>query len=186
MAIATTGELLRLPFANRPDFGNPYPEGIAVGHIDITGDASGGGLSASFLSDGGFLFRLELVQATKSGAQETTFDYITAHRWATDRSGFGATAFDLNWIFERSVTGINAFQTYRPFLQDLQMLKRFPMGRTDDAALQFVFLIETSNVDAIVYDFDLVCSYWRKEALYRPGFLQAFWSEPIVPAPLAR
>ncbi len=185
MAIAATGGLVHLPFADRQIFGSPYPQGIAVGHIDITGDVSGGGISATFLADTGFLYRLEVFQSTRGNESADKASYASAHRWATDRSGRGLAAFDLNWVCDQTIG--DSFSVYKPFPVDLEMLRRFPMGRTandPDGQIIWSVFYET-NTDAIIFDVDLVLTYWRQEAMFRPGFLASFWEAPIVPPPLA-
>ena len=185
MAIAGSSGILRMQFGERPGFGNPQPEGIAVAHGEITGDASGGGVSFTFLSDGGFLYRLEVCQSTRGSTTNSLMSIIASSRWATERSGLGAGAFDLNWILLR--TGGTGFAMHRIRTDDLIQIRRFPLGRTDQVSLQvmFTFLdsINTNNED---YEFDLVFSYWRTEAMYRPGFLQAFWEAPLVLPPGVR
>jgi len=180
MTVAGTGTLVHLPFPDRPEYGSPYPEGIAVGHIDITGDASGGAITSALSAEGRFLYRLELLNATKGTAIANIANYITAHRWATERSGLGAQAFDLNWIPSK-VDGA-AFSVYRPESQDLEMIRRFPIGRTDRVDLQVItsFFWQT-NEDLILYDVDWVFTYWPSTALYRPGFLASFWESPFIP-----
>ncbi len=181
MSVAGTGELVRLAFTDRPRYGDPHPEGIAVGHIDLTGDATGGVVGATFLSDGGFLFRLELMAATSGVNTTSVMDAITSHEWATARSGLGALAFDLNWNLENHQSAFAGFTQFAPTEVDRQMIRRFPIGRTVDVSLQTVIQMNAINTNLLVYDFDIVCTYWRKEALSRPGFLASFWESPLVP-----
>ena len=181
MAVATTGGIVHLPFTERPDYGSPFPEGIAVGHIDATGDASGGGVSGAFIAETGFLYRLELANSTRGSENADAVSHLSSHRWATDRSGLGNLAFDLNWGTRQVIS--DGFALYVPEVQDLQMLRRFPIGRTDvNPAGQTIWAVffET-NFDTILYDMDVVFSYWRTEAMYRPGFLAQFWETPFTP-----
>ncbi len=183
MSVQETDGLVFLPFSERQRYGDAHPIGIAVGHMDMVGDASGGVVSASLLADAGFLFRLELIQATRNVTTAAPMDLIVSHRWATDRSGLGATAFDMNWILEQRSTATFTFSTFSPSPADLQMIRRFPLGRTDNTTLQFVVSFNVANVDTVIHDFDVVLSYWRAEALFRPGFLASFWESPFVPTP---
>jgi len=182
VAIGVSSGLIHLPFGERPGYGSPYPEGIAVGHIDQEGDATGNPITATFLDDGHFMHRLELAQYTEGQEAGTRGSMITAHRWASDRSGLGATAFDLNWLME-----VISGSTANPFTQNnlepsaLAMVRRFPIGRTDNVDLQILISIIASNQNTIAFDFNVVTTYWRQEALYRPGFLQSFWEAPFVP-----
>lgn len=168
-----------LPFTERQLYSSPYPVGLAVGHVDMLGDASGGNVVCSFLVDGGFLFRAELFNWAADEATVREGSFITSHRMLTDRSGLGATAFDLNWI--RLGNGDGGFVVYQPRVDDFARIRRIPMGRTDDVQLQTLcaFFINT-NVDTIVYDFDVIFSYWDVRSLIEPGFLQSFWEAPIV------
>jgi len=182
VAVAGSTGIVHLQFGERTGFGNPQPEGIAVAHGDLTGDATGGGVSMTFLGDGGFLYRLELAQSTRGSTTSSLMDFITSHRWATERSGRGTGAFDLNWVFLR--TAGSTFSMHRIRTDDLMQIRRFPIGRTDNVSLQVLFTMNDSiNTDTEPYDFDLVLTYWRIEAMYRPGFLQAFWEAPIVLTP---
>jgi len=181
LVIGVSSGLERLSFAERPGFADPYPEGLAVGHISVTGDASGGGVTGTFLSDGGFLYRLELLQVVQGDGNDDTVSFLTSHRWASDRSPAAAAGdFSLNWGMARD--GLGTFGVYRPNADVAAMLRRFPMGRTDNVALQQVVAIfhQTNRLN-VTYDFNVVCSYWRKEALQRPGFMTAFYEAPVVP-----
>jgi len=172
--------IVRFPFAQLPAYGSPNPEGVAVCHIDVTGDVSGGAISGGMTSIGQFIYRLELLQLTRGDLAADDVDYVTFHQWATAKSGFGTNAFDLNWHFESRST-IN-FGLYRPFDVDLRMIRRFPLGRTDDVGASFIIFYQNlDNADGIAYDVDGVFTYWRKEALLQPGFLQAFYEAPFVP-----
>lgn len=182
MAIFTSSGIVLLPFADRPAFGSPYPLGMAVGHDDVTGDASGNPITVSFLADGGLLFRLEALNVTRGNVDTDAMNYLTSHRWMTDRSGLGTAAFDLNWVMETNVDATSVFSVSTPRRKDLMALRRLPMGRTDDTVLQTLIAVTIStNTNTVVYGIDVVCSYWRKESLYRPGFLQTFWEAPEVP-----
>jgi len=183
VSIADSGQIIHLPFTDRPQYADPHPEGIAVGHIDSTGDASGGTLTQTFLADGGFLYRLELLQATRDSDTSSEMNYITSHQWATDRSGLGVGAFNLNWVMENHRDAQGAFVQWAPRLVDLTMIRRVPLGRTDDVLQQILLSAAASNQDTSIYDLDVVLTYWRKESLSRPGFLASFWESPFVPSP---
>jgi len=169
-----------MAFADRAAFASPYPEGIAAGHVDVLGDASGGSVSASFDANGGFLYRLELMNVTVPSASAVTANYVTAHRWITDRTGLGPAAFDLNWIFSQGVDA--SFSVFTPTQRDMATIRRVPIGRTDDILSQVILsLAVEQNVDGGAHDFDVILTYWPVESLYRPGFLSSFWEAPIVP-----
>jgi len=38
----------------------------------------------------------------------------------------------------------------------------------------------STNTTAVIWDFDVVFSYWPKTALYLPGFLSSFFEAPEV------
>jgi len=180
VAISVNTGIVHLPLGERPRYGSPYPEGIAVGHQDITGDASGGTIVNAFLADGGFLYRLELVNVTQSTANTNSVHIIQSSRWATDKSGLGAAAFDLNWHLIQ--VGRDGFSVYTPENQNMGMMRRMIMGRTDTVDLQTVASYHIgSNVDTVVWDMDIVLTYWRKESLSLPGFLSSFYEAPAVP-----
>lgn len=181
MAVNNNTSVVLLPFSVRPGFGSPYPLGVAVGHIDVTGDLSGGAAGGTLLAPGGFLYRLELLNSTMGfSGSAVDMSFITSHRWATDRSGRGIAAFDLNWHAETENKSGFLVATPRP--SDYQMIRRFPMGRTDNVAAQVLSAITwITNIDTALYDFDWVFTYWRKEATYLPGFMAAFLEAPFVP-----
>ena len=93
----------------------------------------------------------------------------------------GANSFDLNWWLERR-TLTPTFSTYTLYAAAYPQIRRFPMGRTENAPLQIIMqFIHETNTNTVTYDFDLICSYWKKESLYRPGFLMSFFEAPVVP-----
>jgi len=182
MALTPSTTLVHLPFAAREAYESPYPEGIAVGHIDQTGDGSGGAITASVLAVDQFLYRLELIAATVDDEVTDDLSILTVHEWATVQSGFSAGAFSLNW--QMSQFALGGFSTFTPNNRDLPMIRRFPLGSLTPGAGQFitVFTVQTNNNGA-VWDFDCVFSYWPKTALYLPGFLSSFWEAPEVAPP---
>jgi len=191
MAIAATSGVVHLPFGERPQYGQPYPEGIAVAHIDQTGDASGGAFSMTILADAGFLYRFEGMQMARGVSTVIIVDYITSHRWASDKSGRGNSAFDLNWIC--AVDNATGFAVYKPGgargtavstggNNDLAMIRRLPMGRLDNVLLQQLFTMNLSaNTNTITHELSLWFTYWSKQSVYLPGFLSAFYEAPAVP-----
>jgi len=184
MSVASSTGITRFRFSDRPRYGQPYPEGMAVGHGEITGDGSGGTISQTFLSDGGFLYRLELLNMTRGDGVAHVVDVITSHRWATDKAPVAAGSFALNWTMDETIG--DGFSVSTTKLNDLFQIRRFPMGRLDNVPLQILLTMrDDTNTNAIVYNFDCVFSYWRKEALTFPGFLQAFWEAPDI-GPLGR
>lgn len=189
MAIATSSGLVHLPFGERPQYGQPYPEGQAVGFISQDGDATGGSISMTMLADGGFLYRLELLQLVIGQAADRVVFAITSHRWATDKSGLGATAFDLDWGMPGHLVGsfaVHSMAAQEDGFDVMNQIKRFPLGRLDDVSLQTILNVtNTVNVDSITNELRVVCSYWSKQATYLPGFLSSFYEAPAVP-PLIR
>jgi len=181
VAVSVSSGLERLSFADRPQYSSPYPLGIAVGRAAVTGDASGGGVTMTLLSDGGFLFRLELLSLVRGDVTSTTQNIITSHRWAGDRSPAASpTDFDLNWHLTRVAQG--GFSVSRANVDVMSMIRRFPMGRTDNVALQVILSASDAvNTDTVTYEFHAICTYWRKEALQRPGFLASYYEAPEVP-----
>ncbi|KKK83232.1 hypothetical protein LCGC14_2795450 [marine sediment metagenome] len=189
MALATTLGMVHLPFGERPQYGSPYPEGMAVAHSDVADDASGGDHTFTILADGGFLYRLELVNLVRGSGTIANLHIITSHRWASDKSGLGNSAFDLNWdLIGASVLPGFSVYGFNPLnnLGGVSMLRRFPMGRTEGVALQQVInLTVISQVNTITNEMSFVFTYWRKESLYQPGFLSSFFEAPASP-PLVR
>ena len=180
MAIGVIAGVDHLPRAERPGYADPYPEGLAVSHADLVGDASGGSASVTVLADGGFLYRVEAVSIIVGDTSSNVGNLITMHRNLSDPSGEAGLS-QLNWILETKTFG-SQFSVLTPGLIDYQMLRRFPLGRTDRVDLQTLAQLENSpNTNTVTYEFTIVLSYWRVTGSTRPGFLQAFWEAPTVP-----
>lgn len=191
MAIGITPELVHLPFGERPQYGQPYPEGMAMGFAAPTGDATGGDIVVSFIADPGKLYRLELVNMTRGSGTTIDVHMITTHEWARARSGAIAGAWDLNW--ELTQAAIGTFSVYVPSggpsgqVNVMELIRRVPMGRTSGApgVAQQLLAMTMTNVNNITHEVNVACTYWDKSALYLPGFLSAFFEAPAVP-PLIR
>ena len=189
MTLATTVGVVLLPFGERPQYGQPYPEGFAVAYSEAADDNSGGDHTFTVVADGGFIFRLEAFNFFRGSTTAEICTMLTSHSWATARSGFPSGAFDMFWPCPGTSTG-DGSSTYK--IADvaattsgdsaMQMLKRFPWGRTDNVSLQqLAFLKVDTQVNTVTNAVGWVWSYWRKSALYQPGFLSAFWEAPAVP-----
>ena len=184
MALSPTTELIRLPFNDRPAIGAPYPDGLAVGHIAVTGDATGGVVLALFESPGGFLYRLELLQTGRGDNGVGTQFMTDSHNWIEAAAGIGAGVFNFPHLLDRSgsILGTNVFTLNAV---DLAMIRRFVMGDLRQRSNFTLFTItDTGNLDTRTYTFDVVFTYWRREALLAPGFLSSFYESPVVPAPI--
>lgn len=182
MAIAASAELVHLPFTPRPQYADPHPEGIAVGFVSDTGDATGGGASLALSAQGGFLYRFEGFIDLVSDVIVRTGFITTTHQWASDAAGFGITTFQLNWITNILLsTGISSRELGRNYWQ---MIRRFPMGRTHNVGASTIFQLDYSaNTNTVSYQLEAFFSYWKTEARYRPGFLQSFYEAPTVELP---
>lgn len=184
MGITPNTEVVHLPFGAREAYGAPYPEGIAVGHIDAVGDATGGAITASFTAPDQFLYRLEVVNATSDDEVTKDVSIATVHEWATAQSGFSSQAFTLNWQLSQVPQGGFSVYTFGGATVWVQ-IRRFPIGAVTPSAGQFIAVITVQqNVDLDVWDFDVVFSYWPKTALYLPGFLSSFYEAPEVAPPV--
>lgn len=182
MALTPNTTVQHISFGERPDYASPYPEGIAVAHVDVTGDASGNPITVSIFGQDQFLYRLELINVSQDAQTTNDLSLATVHDWATEASGFGTAAFSLNWQMSQLNDG--GFAIWTPYATDLPMMRRFPIGSIRQGAGQFiaVFTMET-NIDTRVFDFDAVFTYWPKQAMFAPGFLSSFYEAPEV-APL--
>lgn len=192
MTLATLVGVENLPLGERPQYGMPYPEGMAVAFGDAADDASGGVHSFTFTADPGFLYRLELFNWTRGEATTRDMHCITSHRWAAAKTPFSADAFDLNWDLSPTVfTTATAYTISGGGNQELpRQLTRFPMGPAlgggaPGVAVLLMQATNEANTDTITNQVSVVWTYWRKEALYLPGFLSSFYEAPAVP-PLIR
>ncbi len=195
MALATTLGVTHVDLGERPQYGQPYPDGIAVASSQAVDDASGGTHTFSILADPGFLYRLELVNWTRGEETLRVVHAITVHRWIAAKTPDILASFDLNW-FLHGATG-SSFSQYTigaspqaGASDNMAQLRRFPMGAAlgggaPGVAVQLMLLTVSLNVDTITNEISVVWTYWRKEALYLPGFLSAFYEAPTVP-PLVR
>ncbi len=195
MAIARQTALIHLRTGDRPQYGSPYPDGLAVAHIDAVGDATGGLVTFAFFADGGFLYRLESM-SWRTGSFSGQIGFITtSHNWLQQKSGAPIGSWDLSYPvvgFGIVITGV-AFSTYHPILggptgdavDAMEVIRRTPIGRIDRSLSQQVVNAGMTNVNLLTYDINLVFTYWRKEAIYLPGFLSSFYNAPAVP-PLLR
>lgn len=191
MALGTTAGVIHLPFGERPQYGSPYPEGLAVAHSAIADDASGGDHTFSIVADGGFLYRLELMQLVRGSTTVPVCHAITSHRWASDKSGLGSSSFDLNWVLLGQSAGVGSgFSIYRllPAANHgaesaITQIRRLPMGRLDNTLLQQLAAVTVISQDnGVTNELSWVWTYWRKESIYLPGFLASFQETPAAPA----
>ncbi len=194
MAIAVVSGVVHLQTGERLGYGSPYPEGIAVGHINQTGDATGGDITFAFNADGGFIYRFEGLQVARGAATNHQGDVLTSHIWAEQKSGLGTSAFQLNWILTYGRASFDVFMLGMPrgsgsttpgegSMALLQQLRRLPMGRLEKVASQVLLQINGSgwNDDTITHEASVWFTYWRKEAFALPGFLSSFYEAPEVP-----
>ena len=180
MSISASGTINRLASAQVPAYGSPNPEGVAVCNIAVTGDASGGTISGGIVSSGQFLYRLELFHITQNVAGADTADVFTLHDWATQAFGFGANSFDILWPLLN--TALETGQAYSFLQADMDQIRRFPLGSTQNVGvLNILFYQNLANTDTKLYKIFAVFTYWRKEALTLPGFMQSFYEAPFVP-----
>lgn len=187
MAISSVKVVTHLGFGERPQYATPYPEGIAVSHHDVTGDLSGGNIVFSILASPGFLYRYEMVRGNLDVDVAEDWDLILTHAWATDRSGLGDGAFNINHIMFRSV-GSGAEVQLEPDISGgrYDHMHRFPIGSIAAGVPQLIAQVTVpTNTNTRVYDLNTVWTYWRKEAMHLPGFLSSFFEAPAVP-PLLR
>jgi len=197
VTLATVVGVAHLPLGERPQYGMPYPEGIAIAASAAADDASGGNHTFSLNADPGFLYRLELCQLTRGSVVASNVHAITVHRWAAAKADFGVTSMDLNWILEPTLLG-STFEVYTlvsggssdglgPDI--MKMIGRFPMGPTGGGApgvsSQLMNITVDAQIDTVTNELSVVWTYWRKEALFLPGFLSAFYEAPAVP-PITR
>ena len=180
MSVADTSEIIRLPTPERPGYGDPYPDGFAVGVTSVTGDASGGSATLALQSQGGFLYRLEMLNIIVGDTVSVSSDLVTVHSWAADQSGLGSLAFQLNFVFDTNRNG-NGFHEKELSPNDLAMVRRFPIGLARQSALTTVLQLNIqTNTNTITYQLEAAFAFWRNESLHRPGFLEAFWEAPPV------
>jgi len=188
VALATTVGVTHLPIGERPQYGTPYPDGVAIAFNNTADDASGGAHTFSINADPGFLYRLELVNYTRGEGTLRVVHAITVHRWAAAKADVSLNAFDLNWVLGGQ--GGGTFSVYTIGASSApevaRDLRRFPMGAAlgggaPGVSVQLMLITNESNTNTITNELSVVWTYWRKEALYLPGFLSSFYEAPAVP-----
>ena len=198
MAIQLASGVQHIQTGERPQFGSPYPEGIAVAARDITGDATGGVVSWTITADGGFLYRLEGLQVSRGAATIVTIHAITAHKWIANKVGVGSgsSAFDLNWFLGAASGNLAAGGGFAVYTllggvlgqggsPVMEQIRRLPMGDIRKVTAQILASITVeNNTDTVTHEFAAWFTYWRKESVYLPGFLSSFYEAPTVPSPL--
>jgi len=183
VTINRSPELIHLPFAERQEFASPYPLGFAVTKDQVTGDASGGIVQWLIAGKGGFFYRVESVTAKKESAAADKFELLTSSRWMSDRSGLGATSFDITWMLELFASATFAESSATLRIADLQQLRRMPIGIESHVALQTLFRFIVNNENTTEFTVRLVLSYWSTQSLQLPGFMASFMEAPPAPLP---
>jgi len=184
MAISASGTINRIPSAGVPAYASPNPEGVALCDISVVGDGTAGAISGGIVSSGQFLYRLELFNMIRGDSAGDDVEVFTLHDWATVGAGFGANSFDILWPME-NINQIGQ-QSYSFFEKDMRMIRRFPLGSVRKVGVTNILFYQAfANTDTILYSIRAVFTYWRKEALALPGFLQSFYEAPFVPGGVA-
>lgn len=183
MAIADNVAMTHVAFGDRPRYGSPYPEGVALGRSSVTGDLTGGNIVVSFQADGGFLYRFEAFHAEKDQvAVNEDWVVLFIHGWATEKTDFGTGAFNVLHKLGRELNTVPGILTYTMSDREQFPARRFPLGRVDSTADQLLAQLTIgTNTDGANYLAQFVCTYWRKEATYLPGFISSFYEAPVVP-----
>jgi len=180
MAINVTEALRLLPFTNREAYSSPYPVGLAIAAAVDTGDATGGTASFTLEAPGEHLFRIEQLKMGRSDAVTTSGLATLSEQFLADRTSFGSSLFDHDWIMDAIAEDLFTTTQYRLDPADLKQMRRIPIGTARHVAAFNIAIMRMSNIDTIAYTFEIVLSYWEITALKEPGFLQSFWEAPIV------
>lgn len=185
MSISASATIVRIPSAGVPAYASPNPEGLAVAHIDVTGDASAGTISGGMVSSGQFLYRLEAFNINRfDTVAQGGAELFTLADWATVGAGFGPNSFDLLWDLAFEDNGTSQRLTLRDRYFD--QIHRIPLGSLRNVDVTNVLFYQgLANTNTVVHDISAMFTYWRKEALALPGFLQSFYEAPFVPGGLA-
>jgi len=180
VAIVASGGLVHLPFNQPTQFASTFPEGIAVGRVALTGDASGGIATTNITADGHFLYRLENFQVSVLETISDEIRTIIEFRWAADASGLGPSFSNFSyWLIRNNRAGTVADTIYELDIGRREMIKRLPIGRLDDVQDQTIWTIQAVNSNGRVWTTRASFAYWPQSAMYRPGFLSSFWEAPI-------
>jgi len=181
VAITASITMTRLPFAARPQFGDPHPSGIVAGRIALTGDASGGTVTAVFQVEAGLIYRLEHLTAFRADSIADEANAIFIHRSLQDFMGLGSQGMDFNYGLDTHLGG--TFIAYSLSAIDQQQQRRVWMGAIHELRSVLTTIMQmtiATNTNTVSYGFQFVCSYWRPEALYLPGFWSALWEAPLL------
>jgi len=185
MSISASGTIVRMPSAGVPAYASPNPEGLAVCHIDVTGDGSAGTISGGIVSSGQFLYRLEAFVIVRfDSILQLIPELFIFPDWATVGAGFGANSFDILYNMEVGDNGVTQRITLRRRYQE--QVRRIPLGSLRNVAVTNVLFYQgLTNTNTVVHDISAFFTYWRKESMALPGFIQSFYEAPFVPGGVA-
>jgi len=183
VAVSGSIELRHVEFGLRRRYGDAHALGLALGHVEITGNGSGGNVTHIFTAPTGFLYRLEALNAIRADVITDTANVIFTHVMLEANAGLGSADLNLSYPLERAPTGTAGGHTIRT--ADRQSERRIPIGQTERGPVTTVCQVTfNTNTNTVVYLATVVLAYWRQEAMFRPGFLSAFWETPILDLPL--
>lgn len=191
MAIATVAEIFRIDRPQVRAYAEGDPHGFAYSHVEVTGDASGGFITVALNASPGFVYRLEFAQVVIGDELGANLFLQLQHRYLGDaipianNSGRTIAAFRVQ---AATPTGFRVFGL-DDRITPVEVLRRLPLGDLRNRTITTLVASWTIeiNTNTVVYEMKLLLTFWRKDAMTRPGFWAAFNESPAprFPAILA-
>lgn len=188
MTVTVNPDIEHLSYVVDPSYADVEPEGIAFGFSEATGDASGGDIVMGVRAPSGFLYRLEQLQITQNTLDVAFNDVSVRFEWMENATSFasGAALFQSGDLVVSVGTRLSDKVFHLP-PGDMVELRRTPLGTTRGGFATLVVATNDNNVLNTIYRTRTVYSFWRQDALQRPGFYTAFLGQsPVASRPFQR
>lgn len=185
MSIANAVGVVLIPRPQVRSYADVEPEGLAYLHHPITGDATGGVITLAVNTDPGFVFRVEAAQLIYGANADVAIYCQFNHQWLADASGFAGNANRTLMMLGPASSLPAGFRQFDPTPDIYMMVRRIPLGNLTNThiAVNLANWTNETNTNGVVSEFKLVFSYWRKDAMTRPGFWEAFMEAPAPRVP---
>jgi len=186
VTVTTSPGIEHLSYVVDPSYADVEPEGIAFGFAEALGDLSGGDIVMNIIAPSGILYRLEQLQLQMSVVDATAiFDVGVRFEWLGDATtpASGAEFFQSGDLGAENFTRLDDSIYHLPPDQMLQ-LRRTPLGTTRGGFATLVVGTNNNNTNNRIYRLRTIYSFWRQDALQRPGFYTAFLGQsPVASRP---
>jgi len=189
VTVTTSPGVEHLSYVVDPSYADVEPEGIAFGFAEVLGDVSGGEVVMNIVAPSGFLYRLEQLQLSMSVVDVTAiYDVGVRFEWMGDATtpASGAEFFQSADLASEGNTRLDD-SFFHLTQNEMSQLRRTPLGTTRGGFATLVVATNNDNTNTRIYRLRTVFSFWRQDALQRPGFYTAFLGQsPVASRPFQR